>query len=134
MEYTISRKIQSARYGAYNAYAYFLQVLKNSVSLHSGSILIINHRLPAKLLIAIAEHNHADIDIIKPFDCGTYHAGNGTVFHDRSTILVFQPMSFTQEICIAKQFCGQYGANAVLVKPFGIANLYEVWLKEYMNI
>lgn len=58
---------------------------------------------------------------------------NGTVFHDRSTILVFQPMSFTQEICIAKQFCEQYGANAVLVKPFGIANLYEVWLKEYMN-
>lgn len=125
MEYTISRKIQSARYGTYNAYAYFLQVLKNSVSPHSGSILIINHRLPAKLLIAIAEHNHAE-----PFNCGTYHAGNGTVFHDGSTILVFQPMSFTQEICIAKQFCGQYGANAVLVKPFEITNLYEVWLKQ----
>ena len=130
MEIKVSRKINSARRGAYNAYAYVLQTLKNSIRPHSGSILMISHRLPAKLLIAIAENNHANIDIIKPFDCGIYRADNGTVFDHRSTIIVFQPIPFAQEICIAKQFCGQYGADAVLVKPFGIANIYEVCWKE----
>ena len=130
MEFKVNRKINSARHGAYCAYAYLLQALQNSIRPHFGSILIISHRLPAKLLIAITENNHADIDIIKPFDCGIYHADNGTVFDHRSTIIVFQPMPFAQEICIAKQFCGQYGTDAVLVKPFEIANLYEVCRKE----
>ena len=126
MDFKVIRKINSARRGAYCAYAYFLQTLKNSIRPHSGSILMISHRLPVKLLIAIAENNYTDIDFIKPFDCGIYQADNGTVFDHSSTIIVFQPMPFAQEICIAKQFCGQYGADAVLVKPFGIANVYEV--------
>ena len=60
------------------------------------------------------------------FDCGIYHAQNGTIFDRNSTIIVFQPMPFEQEIGLAKQFCELYGARAVLVKPFAIANLYEV--------
>ena len=62
----------------------------------------------------------------KEFDCGIYHAQNGTIFDHNSMIIVFQPMPFEQEICLAKQFCELYGARAVLVKPGAIANLYEV--------
>lgn len=126
MNYIVVEQIRVSKYSPYNAIAYVLHAIRNSVSPHFGSILIINHRLPAKLLFSIAERNHTVVQMSKAFDCGIYHAQNGTIFDRKSTIIVFQPIPFVQEICLAKQFCELYGAYAVLVKPFMIANLYEV--------
>lgn len=126
MNFIVEKQIRVSKYGPYNAVAYFLHSIRNSVSPYFGSILIINHRLPANLLLSIAERNHTVVQMTKALDCGIYHAQNGTIFDRNSTIIVFQPIPFEQELCLAKQFCELYGAYAVLVKPFAIANLYEV--------
>ena len=130
MDYIIEKKIKVIKYGSYNGYAFFLQSLRNHVSPHFGSILIINHRLPASLLLTIAENSHADIDIVKEFISGIYHADKGTLFNEHSTVIVFRPLPFEQEINLAKQFCELYGAKAVLIKPSSENNLYEVYPQE----
>ena len=126
MDFIVEKLIKVKKHGPYHAPAYLLQSIRRSVSPYLGSILIISQSLPAEHLLSIAERHHTIIQMTKEFDCGIYHAQNGTIFDRNSTVIVFQPMPFEQEIGLAKQFCELYGARAVLVKPFAIANLYEV--------
>ena len=130
MGFIVEKLIKVKKHGPYHAPAYLLQSIRRSVSPHFDSILILNHKLPETLLLTIAERNHTEIQLIKEFDCGIYHVQNGILFDRNSTIIVFQLMPFDQEISLAEQFCELYGARAVLVKPFAIANLYEICLDE----
>ena len=127
MSFIAVEQIRGSKYGPYHAAAYLLHTIRRAVGFDSGSILITNHRLPADLLLTIAETNHVKIQTAKEFDCGEYHAHNGAVFDRNSTVIVFQPIAFEQEISLAEQFCELYGAYAVLVKPFAIDALYEVY-------
>ena len=126
MDFIVEKLIKVKKHGPYHAPAYLLQSIRRSVSPNFGSILIISHSLPANLLCTIAKSYHTEIQMTKEFDCGIYHAQNATIFDRNSTIIVFQPLPFEQEISLAKQCCALYGARAVLVKPVTIANLYEV--------
>lgn len=127
MEWIIEKKLKSAKHGSYNGAAYLLHSVLNTANQPNRSIFIINNRLSAKLLLAIAETNYVKIETIMPFDCDVYHAKNGTLFDQRSTLIVTHPMQFEQEIVFAGQFCRHYGAGAVLVKPSTENNLYEVY-------
>ena len=133
MVFAVERRIKSKKHGTFNASAYFLQAVRQSVSPLSGSVLIINHRLSAELLLLIAERNHTIIQMTKAFDCGEYHARNGTTFDRNSTIIVFRSMTFEQEISQAKQLCAHYGADAVLVVSSEDQKLYEVFPKSEVN-
>ena len=126
MDFIAEKLIKVKKHGLYHVPAYLLQSIRRSVSPHLGSILMINHRLPAERLLLIAERNHTIIQMTKAFDCGVYHARNETIFERNSTIIVFYPMQVEQEISLAKQLCEFYGAEAVLILPSDENNLYEV--------
>ena len=127
MSFIAVEQIRERKYGTYHAAAYLLHTIRRAVGFDSGSILITNHRLPANLLLTIAETNHVKIQTAKEFDCGVYHARNGTTFDRNSTIIVFQPMQVEQEISLAKQLCEFYGAEAIVILPSEGTNLYEVY-------
>ena len=61
MSFIAVEQIRECKYGPYHAAAYLLHTIRRSVGFDSGSILITNHRLPADLLLTIAETNHVKI-------------------------------------------------------------------------
>ncbi|HAG12861.1 MAG TPA: hypothetical protein DCG49_03235 [Ruminococcus sp.] len=101
MDFIVEKLIKVKKHILYHVPAYLLQSIKRSVSPFSGSVLIINHRLPAERLLLIAERNHTIIQMTKAFDCGLYHARNGTISEWNSTIIVFHLMQFELEISLA---------------------------------
>ena len=63
MDFIAEKLIKVKKHGLYHVPAYLLQSIRRSVSPHLGSILMINHRLPAEHLLLIAERNHTIIQM-----------------------------------------------------------------------